>query len=219
MRLPERVKDLTGHRVARLVAMEYLGNDGRRSLWRIRCDCGRDRVMVGSRFVKGEAKTCGLPPCTTEVRSEGRRGKNRTHGMSKHPSYAVWRAMLARCQSPKHPAWHNYGGRGITVCPRWATFEKFWEDMGPTYRPGLTIDRVDNGAGYAPGNCRWATRKQQSRNQRRNVYLDTPQGRMTAGEASERSGINLTTLLYRKSIDWPAEKMFDPPAGRKSATS
>src|SRR5574343_575843 len=76
------------------------------------------------------------------------------HGMSKHPAYAVWRPMLARCGTPSHPAFKNYGARGITVCARWRkSFENFWEDMGPTYRRGLTLERTNNARGYSPANC------------------------------------------------------------------
>jgi hypothetical protein len=73
--------------------------------------------------------------------------------------------MWQRCGNPKHPAFSRYAERGITICERWRSFECFLSDMGE--RPsGLTLDRLDNARGYEPGNCRWATRKEQIRNRR-----------------------------------------------------
>lgn len=78
--------------------------------------------------------------------------------------------MKRRCLDPNHPAYHNYGGRGITVCPEWVeSFESFWETMGPTWKKGLDIDRIDNSSGYSPSNCHWATRPVNSRNKRTSV--------------------------------------------------
>jgi hypothetical protein len=85
--------------------------------------------------------------------------------MSGSPTYRVWQALHARCGNPNNHAYADYGGRGITVCERWATFEPFLEDMG--VRPyAMSLDRIDPNKGYEPSNCRWADAKTQSNNRR-----------------------------------------------------
>lgn len=78
------------------------------------------------------------------------------------PVYYVWQAMLQRCKNPKHPKFHIYGGKGITVDEKWKTFEGFWEDMEVGFEEGLSIDRKDSSLGYNKDNCRWITLSQNS---------------------------------------------------------
>jgi hypothetical protein len=79
--------------------------------------------------------------------------------------------MKTRCLNPKFEAYKNYGGRGIKVCERWLNFVNFFEDMGDPEDHTLTLDRIDNNGDYSKSNCRWATRKEQCHNMRKNVWI------------------------------------------------
>ena len=88
-----------------------------------------------------------------------------THGMSRSALYKAWTAMLQRCENPNATSFERYGGAGIRVCDRWLDFANFVADMG--VRPvGASLDRIDGGQGYEPGNCRWATAQEQLANRR-----------------------------------------------------
>lgn len=214
-----KAKDVTGLRVGYLVAEARVGSDGRRSIWRIRCDCGETRVMKLQNYMKlvREARptSCGCR------KKDFMREAFSTHGMSKHPAYAVWRSMNDRCRLPTHQAWANYGGRGIAVCEEWqASFEAFWRDMGPTYQTGLTLDRTNNDGPYSPENCRWVTTKEQSRNKRNSTRVDTPWGVLTVSELAERTSIGVTTLLYRVGRGVTGAALLEKPnLSRKFTTS
>lgn len=86
------------------------------------------------------------------------------HGMSRTHFYGVWNAMKQRCGNKNSPYFYRYGGRGITVCREWLLFEGFRDDMFATYKPTLTLERINNDGGYNKANCTWATRTEQTRN-------------------------------------------------------
>jgi len=179
-----RAKDYTGQTFGCLTATRYVGAE-RRSIWEFQCRCGMlvERAAID---VEKYARRGGTPSCGCEAGT-----KNKTHGLSKHPAYWVWRSMRDRCRLPSHQAWCNYGARGVTVCTRWdQSFEAFWEDMGPTYQPGLTLDRKDNNGDYTPENCRWVSYKVQAGNRRGSLPVDM-------GAAAQLTGISRSTLLYR----------------------
>jgi hypothetical protein len=97
------------------------------------------------------------------------------HGLSKTPEHRNWRNMLDRCTNPKCKYYPSYGGRGISVCDRWMGphgFANFYADMGPKQDPTFSVERIDNDKGYEPGNCKWGTKLEQSRNRRNCLSLE-----------------------------------------------
>lgn len=131
------------------------------------------------------------------------------------PTYKSWHSMLQRCNNPKCPEYSTYGGRGLSVCAEWHTFERFLADMGAR-PPGMTLDRIDNNLGYGPQNCRWATRRTQQRNRRTNHML-TLNGKTLCLQAwAEKLGLKAHTLYYRiYKHNWPLEvALTTPPMAR-----
>lgn len=135
--------------------------------------------------------------------------------MSGHPAYVSWVEMRTRCHNPKSESYRDYGGRGIRVCGRWReSFENFWADMGSTYKPGLTIDRIDVGKGYEPDNCQWATRKQQNRNTRRNMMIHFRGETRCLGEWCELLELPYQSIYTRLCRGWPVERALTEPINR-----
>lgn len=105
--------------------------------------------------------------------------------------------MRQRCQNPRDNAFDRYGGRGITVCDRWQSFEAFHRDMGEPPSRRHTIERIDNDGNYEPGNCRWATKAEQARNTRRNVRYEVNGRKYLMRELSERFNVPEVTIRVR----------------------
>ena len=102
--------------------------------------------------------------------------------------YGSWYSMKQRCKNPNNHSYKDYGGRGITYPEKWETFEGFREDMEPTYKKGLFMDRINNDDGYSKENCRWATRKVNNRNKRRHIWVNYQNRKMTLAEYAELTG-------------------------------
>lgn len=181
--------------------------------WDCECSCpaATRRVVFGGDLKRGGSRSCGCLMRESTVR------RFTEHDMSYHPAYRNWIGMRVRCHNPKNACYPLYGGRGIKVCDRWnGSFSEFWNDMGPTWRKGLTLDRVDPNGDYGPENCRWATAKQQGNNRRSNRVIPTPHGDMTVTQAAEKYGISPITIFARIRYGWPESELLRPARGRNA---
>jgi len=152
-------ENLTGSVFHRLTVLSRDSSRKRRPYWVCKCECGAMKSIAACELKSGKTKSCGC------YDAERKRTETVKHGFNRTPTYVCWSNMLARCTNPKRRDFKNYGGRGISVCERWRSFENFLADMGEK-PPKLSLDRVDNDANYGPDNCRWATASEQRLNQR-----------------------------------------------------
>lgn len=163
------VRDISERRFGRLTALYPTEERNRGNVvWMCKCDCGKQFRTTATSLLTNRTVSCG---CLRKEKASitAKRGKNRSHLLSKTKIYSVWEKMKARCLNPKTHSYHNYGGRGISICEAWLEFEPFFEYVSklPHFgEPGRSIDRINNDGNYEPGNVRWATSYEQVHNRR-----------------------------------------------------
>ncbi len=199
-----RFQDLTDRRFGRLLVVGYAGRIRRMTRWFCLCECGTKRIVLAGNLKRRKGtRSCGC------LQRELTSACHRDHGLSHSPEYAVWSAMIHRCSSPLDKEYKRYGGRGITVSPRWIkSFEAFLADMGHRPSPKLTIDRINNDGHYEPENCRWTTMKENSRNNRRNRMITHHGQTKCLAEWAELYHLKPQTISRRLARGWSVERAF-----------
>jgi hypothetical protein len=173
-----QLMDLSGKHFGRLVARIFVGRSrSGKHLWFCDCVCGGTNTVSTSDLRGGNTRSCGCLKVDSSKRRIGGKSSLFKHGHARRakgvtilsPTYQSWASMKSRCLNPNVQSFFRYGGRGITITPRWLGkhgFENFLKDMGE--RPaGKTLDRFPNTAMiYSKKTCRWATPSQQNNNRR-----------------------------------------------------
>lgn len=143
----------------------------KRSSWNCKCDCGTERTVESAKLRNGLSKSCGC------FNLEQLSKRKFVHGDKNDRLYQTWSNMKQRCRDKNHKSYKNYGKKGVSVCAEWMDYAAFREwALNNGYTDFLTIDRIDNCAGYSPDNCRFVSKKAQSRNRQFNRLneLDIP---------------------------------------------
>ena len=173
------------------------------------CDCGSVAVVGRQKLSEGRSRSCGC------LRNEATSRRSTKHGDSRNAIYRRWVAMNHRCYHKKTRLWSSYGGRGIAVCKEWHDYKNFkkWAEASG-FREDLSLERKDNDGDYSPGNCCWETKKRQSRNMQKTIYLDAFGERKPMLDWAEdsRCAVNKYTLRNRIQHGWDHEKAITSPA-------
>lgn len=160
---PVNFQNLVGRRFGRLTVVSRAANKGASVCWNCLCDCGKKKVIRSNDLKSGKSLSCGCLGASHRIAASS------VHKGTGTRLYRIWKNMKTRTTNPKAQYYYLYGGRGIKVCDEWINnFQAFqcWA-LSHGYRDDLTIDRIDNDGNYEPGNCRWATAKQQQENKRK----------------------------------------------------
>jgi len=169
--------------------------------WECVCECGKVVNVLQGNLRSGHTKSCGCYKIDINLTA------NTKYGVDQHRANHIWHGMKDRCLNIDSKFYYRYGGRGITICNRWLfSFENFWEDMKNTYKPNLSIDRINNDGNYEPSNCKWSTQKQQANNQSNNRIFTINNETMNLKQFTEKYKNNYKKVHLRIQRGWSVEK-------------
>ena len=200
-----------GDRFGNLVTIRIVKTD-KGAKWLCRCDCGNQPEVIGNNLRKGNSTKC--EDCrrkalkrTPHSRKDGRS----VDGGALTETYRVWQLMKSRIKNPNNKRYSAYGGRGLTLDPRWEDFDNFLSDMGQRPSSEASIERLDNDFGYWPFNCVWADRWQQATNKRNNHFITARGETRTVSEWSRILGCGHKVIINRLSAGWTEDQTINTP--------
>lgn len=187
--------DLVGKKYGRLSVIEEVKTDKKKTVFKCLCDCGNERIVIGTDLSRGRVSCCG---CDNGDSRRKIKYLNRR-------LYEVWKGMKARCRDSKHVSYKNYGGKGIYVCKEWSeSFKSFYDwAMNNGWEPNLTIDRIENSDPYSPETCKWVTKKENSRKTTRvklsmEKAAEIRNSNLSSSDLSKVYNVNITTIRQVK---------------------
>lgn len=206
--------NLEGKKFGRLLVMSVDKTVRKNLYWTCKCDCGLVVRVAGTDLRNGHTKSCGCFMRDVMIR------RNFRHGYAvrdvRPAEYGVWQDIKKRCSNERSFWYERYGGRGITICDRWAeSFAVFYADMGPRLSNKHSIDRIDNDGNYCPENCRWATRAEQARNRCTTINLTFNGVTRCMSDWARHLGVHLSTIQARFREGKPIHLILAPRAPRR----
>lgn len=172
-----------------------------------KCDCGNEKEILLSDLHRKNKnrvpKSCGC------LLKEASKRNGIIHNLSRHILYKTWMGIKQRCYNSKNPDYKNYGGRGIVVDGWNNDVVQFYNDNIDKWKPGLTLERIDNDGNYNENNCRWATRKEQQNNKQTNLPPIKAFGEektIIRWTEDKRCKVQYKTLKHRIKRGWNPEK-------------
>lgn len=169
------------------------------------CGCGVSKKFEINNLIRGFQWHCGR-----DTHGVIRPVK---HGLSTTRIYKAYTGMIGRCYNADIDNYHNYGARGITVCDEWRNDPMafyIWS-IGHGYQDDLTLERKDVNGNYSPGNCKWATTKEQQNNKRSNVLITYNGETKTVTHWADELGYDSRMLFLRIKRGWTVEEMLTIP--------
>lgn len=186
-------KDLSGVKYGKVLVVSFAKRSGKHYYWNCICDCGEESIIRSDALMI--LKSCGCVNNGQQILTK----RFLSHGECDSREYQIWENMKARCYNKHNVNYKNYGGRGISVCDRWKnSFGAFLEDMGRRPSDLHSLDRYPDVDGdYEKSNCRWATKSEQCRCKRNNVWIEHNGVKMVITDWAKDLSVSPPALKYR----------------------